>query len=84
MFFKSVIKNPTCFGPYSMAISNGRPFYLLHLPSFGCLLPHLSLWYVTVCRLCVCVSDVPVCGLSGRQLFRCHYISMHFIVIRPK
>jgi hypothetical protein len=67
MFCKNVIKNPTCFGPYSMTIFRGRPSYLVHLPPFGCMLRHLSFRYVTVCHLFVCVSGVPVCGLSGRD-----------------
>jgi hypothetical protein len=65
MFGKGVIKNRTCFGPYSMTIFRGRPSYLVHLPPFGCLFRHLSFWYVAVCRLFLCVSGVPVCGLSG-------------------
>jgi hypothetical protein len=36
----------------------------VHLPPFGCLPRHLSFRYVAVCRLFVCVSGVPVCGLS--------------------
>jgi hypothetical protein len=76
MFCKSVIKNPTCFGPYTMTIFRGRPSYLVHLPPFGCLLRHLSFWYVAVCLLFVCVSGVPVCGLSGRELFLIAYLAI--------
>ena len=27
------------------------------------------IWYVAVCCLCVCVSDVPVCGMFGCEHF---------------
>jgi hypothetical protein len=69
---KSIIKNPTFFGHYCMAIVRRFPLYLVHLPLFRCLLRHLPFWYVAVCRLCVCVSGVPVCGLSGRHTHRRH------------
>jgi hypothetical protein len=52
MFYKSVVKTPTCFGPYSMTIFKGRPSYLVHLPPFGCLPRHLSFRCVAVCFLC--------------------------------
>jgi hypothetical protein len=52
-----------------MTILRGRPLYLVHLPLFGCLLRYLPFRYVAVCRLCVCVSGVPVCGLSGRETY---------------
>jgi hypothetical protein len=68
MFCKRVIKNPTCFGRYSMTIFRGRSSYLVHLPPSCCLLRHLSFLYVAVCRLCICVSGVPLCGLSGREI----------------
>jgi hypothetical protein len=66
VFVKATLKNPTCFfGHYCMTILSGCPLYLVHLPVFRCLLCHLPFWYVAVCRLCICVSGVPVCGLSG-------------------
>jgi hypothetical protein len=43
-----------------MSILRDFPLYLVHLPLFRCLLRHLRFWYVAVCRLCVCVSGVPV------------------------
>jgi hypothetical protein len=42
----------------------GLSFVHYHFPV--CLLRHLPIRYVVVCRLCVRVSGVPVCGLSGR------------------
>jgi hypothetical protein len=74
--------DPTCFGHYCTTTLRGCPLYLVHLPLFRCLLRHLPLRYVAVCRLCVCVSGVPVCGcfndgrvltcicLSGRLLLK--------------
>jgi hypothetical protein len=47
-----------------MTILGGCPLYLVHLPLFRCLLRHLPFRYVAVCRLCECVSGVPVCGLN--------------------
>jgi hypothetical protein len=35
--------------------------------SVGCLVVR----YVAVCCLCVCVPDVPVCGMSGRAVCGC-------------
>jgi hypothetical protein len=66
MFRKSIIKNPTCFGHYCMAILRCRPLYLVFLLLFDCLLRYLPFRYVAVCLLCVCVSGVPVCGVSDR------------------
>jgi hypothetical protein len=51
-----------------MTILRGCPLYLVHLPLFRCVLCHLPLQYVAVCRLCVCVPGVPVCGLSGCEV----------------
>jgi hypothetical protein len=65
MFCESIIKNSTCSGHYCMTILRGRLLYLVLLPRFGCLLRHLPFRYVAVCRLCVRVSGVPVCGLSA-------------------
>jgi hypothetical protein len=48
-----------------MTILRGCPLYLVHLPLFRSLLRHLPFWYVAVYRLCVRVSGVPVCGMSG-------------------
>jgi hypothetical protein len=45
----------------------GRPLYLVHYHFSACLLRHLPIRYVAVCCLCLCVSGVPVCGLSGRE-----------------
>jgi hypothetical protein len=65
-FIRTSLKNPTCFGHYYMTILRGRPFCLVHYHFSACLLRHLPIRYVVVGRLCVCVSGVPVCGLSGR------------------
>jgi hypothetical protein len=65
MFCKSIIKTPICFAHYCMTILRDCPLYLVHLPLFRCLLRHLPIRYVAVCRLCECVSGVPVCGLYG-------------------
>jgi hypothetical protein len=54
MFFKSIIKNPTCFGHYFMTILKGRPLFLVHLPLFGCLLRNLLFG---MCPYAVCNAD---------------------------
>jgi hypothetical protein len=55
MFCKNIIKNPTCFAHYCMTILRGRPLYLVHYHFSACLLRHLPIRYVAVCRLCLCV-----------------------------
>jgi hypothetical protein len=58
-------KNPTCFGHYSMTIFRGRPFLLVHLLPFSCLLRHLSflgMWPYAI-YLYVCPVYLSVCCL---------------------
>jgi hypothetical protein len=62
MICRNIIKAPICFGHYCMTIFRGRSLYLVHYHFSACLLRHLPIRYVAVCRLCV--SGVPVCGLS--------------------
>jgi hypothetical protein len=66
-FCKTLLKNPKCFGHYCLTILRGRPLYVVHYHFSAFWLRHLPIRYVALCRLCVCVSDVPVCGLSGRD-----------------
>jgi hypothetical protein len=58
-----IIKNPTCFGPYSRTIFRGRPSLLVHLPRFSCTL-HLS---VLVCgrmpSVCICIQCTCLCAV---------------------
>jgi hypothetical protein len=68
MFCKNIIKSPKCFDHYCLTFLRVRPLYLVHYHFSACLLRHLPIRYVAVCRLCVCVPGVPVCGLSGREL----------------
>jgi hypothetical protein len=86
-FVKTLLKNPTYFGHCCMTILRGLPLYLVHYHFSACLLWHLPIRYVAVCRLCVCLPGVPVCGLSGfhdqtthRQVHRAH---MHIDGIQP-
>jgi hypothetical protein len=48
-----------------MTILSGCLSYLVHY-HFVCFV-QLLIRYVVVCYLCVCVPDVPVCGMSGRE-----------------
>jgi hypothetical protein len=66
--FASSFAYSVCGHMPSVCILRGRPLYLVHYHFSACLLRHLPIRYVAVCRLCVCVSGVPVCGLSGREL----------------
>jgi hypothetical protein len=72
VLYKRHLKNPTCFGPYSMSIFSGRSSYLVHLPPFGCLPRHLSFRYVAVCRLCPVYLFVGCLQTTHRQVYRTH------------
>jgi hypothetical protein len=67
MFCKNVIKNPTCFGHYNMTILRGRLLYLVRYHFSASLLRHLHYSVCGCMCLCECWSDVPDCGLSGRE-----------------
>jgi hypothetical protein len=58
MFGENVIKNPTCFGHYHMAILRGRLLYLVRYHFSPCLLRHL---HYSVCGCmcrCECVTNL--------------------------
>jgi hypothetical protein len=64
MFCKNIISKTYMFRSLLYDHPQGSSSVLSALPLFR-LLRHLPIRYVAVCRLCVCVPGVPVCGLSG-------------------
>jgi hypothetical protein len=67
MICKSIIKKPYTFRSLLYDHPQGSSFVLSAFTIFRLLPRHLPFRYLAVRRLCVCVSGVPVCGLSGRE-----------------